>query len=139
MAAGIFGTITSPPLALYEPSRVSVLRSAVSPAHDARASVAITVMMNLFMMVVGCEFWGLLAEREPPKGADSPVDNASLDCADAVKMLHRQQKNDVCHLACDFLVRGCVTVAVQPVVQHSCPNPLWCFWRVDQWTRCCGN
>jgi len=116
MAAGIFGTITSPPLALYEPSRVFVLRSAVSPAHDARASVAITVMMSLVMMIIGCEFGRFLAEREPPKGANGPVDNASLDCANAVKMLHRQQKNDICHLACDFLMRGCVAVAIQPVV-----------------------
>ena len=48
---------------------MSLLMPTVKSAHDARASVAIAVMIILVMVVVGCEFWGSLAECQPPKGA----------------------------------------------------------------------
>ena len=68
MAVGTFGMITKPPLALYEPSRMSFLMPTVKSAHDAVISAANNVN-NLVMVVVGCEFWGSLAECQAAKGA----------------------------------------------------------------------
>ena len=90
-----FGVITSPPLALYEPSSWSLLIPTVSPSHDASASVAIAVMIYLVMVVVGCEFGSFLAEGEPSKGAHCPVDDAAFDGAHIVEF-HCQQQKRVC-------------------------------------------
>ena len=49
---------------------MSLLMPTLKSAHDASASVAIAVMINLVMMYVGCEFWGFLAECQPPECAN---------------------------------------------------------------------